>query len=61
MQREPLMTAQEVADLVRVHIQTFHRWRRAGLGPRETSIAGKPRYRERDIEAWLDERALAAE
>lgn len=60
--RDQLYTAQEVASLVRVHIQTFYRWRRLGLGPRETCLGDAAvRYRESDVERWLSARREAAE
>jgi predicted DNA-binding transcriptional regulator AlpA len=50
-----LLTAQEVADRARVHVVTFYRWCRAGMGPRVTRLGGATdRYDRRDVQAWLE-------
>lgn len=56
---DELLTAQEVADLVRVHVKTFRRWCSEGTGPRVTSLGGVDRYATSDVQAWIRERKTA--
>ena len=44
----PLLTAQEVAELARVHIATVHRWAKRGTIP-VVRIDGTIRFRRDDI------------
>lgn len=48
-----LLTAQEVADIARVHYRTFRRWCKDGDGPRATTLGGVERFARADVEAWL--------
>jgi predicted DNA-binding transcriptional regulator AlpA len=56
-----LLTAQEVASIVRVHYETFQRWCRAGLGPRPTRIRHVVRYAASDVHAWIRARQETSE
>ena len=52
-----LLTAQEVADKLSVHIETIRKWTREGrLKGRKlgSGIRCTVRYRESDIEEWID-------
>lgn len=60
-QWDALLTAQEVAARVRVHIDTFQRWCRRGEGPRETRLGEVRRYAESDVRAWLASRQVGPE
>ncbi len=52
MNRSPLLTEQEVADLFRVTTRTVRRWARAGqLAP--VRIGGTTRYRPDELDAFL--------
>jgi excisionase family DNA binding protein len=51
---ERLMTEQEVADYLVVHIATVRRMRRAGTGPPVVWVGRYPRYRRSEVDAWLD-------
>lgn len=53
---DQLLTAQEVADLVRVHVVTFRHWCRRGQGPRETRLGSVARYAESDVRRWVQSR-----
>lgn len=55
-----LLTAQEVAKLVRVHVVTFQRWCRAGEGPPVTMLGRRPRYRADDVQHWVESRRHCA-
>ena len=51
---EHLMSEQELADYLQVHLATVRRWRRAGTGPPVRWAGAKPRYRRAEVDAWLD-------
>jgi excisionase family DNA binding protein len=51
---ERLMSEQEVADYLHVHVATVRKWRRAGTGPPVRWAGTKPRYRRAEVDAWLD-------
>jgi excisionase family DNA binding protein len=52
-----LLTAREVADLLGVSAETVLRWTRRGELPAIRLPGGAIRYREHDLERWLEERA----
>ena len=52
-QWDALLTAQEVATLVRVHVVTFRGWCLSGQGPRETRLGAIKRYAESDVRRWI--------
>ncbi len=57
MNTQRLLTAQEVADQVRVHVVTFYRWCREGKGPKVTRLSPKvERYAISDVVDWLETR-----
>jgi excisionase family DNA binding protein len=55
-QRERLMSEQELADYLGMHVGTVRKWRRAGTGPPVHWAGSKPRYKLAEVEAWLDRR-----
>ena len=52
-----LLTAREVADLIGVSAETVLRWTRRGELPAIRLPGGAVRYREDELDAWLEERA----
>lgn len=52
-----LITAPEAAEYFRLPIGTLYSWRHFGTGPRAIKVGKHLRYRESDIEAWLEEQA----
>jgi excisionase family DNA binding protein len=58
---EELLTPQEVADALRVHVRTFYQWCRHGMGPTPTRLGERDRYARRDVEAWLLNRRASEE
>lgn len=48
-----LLTAQEVADLLRVHVATIQRWARDGAIPVVPLPGGRMRFRRADIDALI--------
>jgi excisionase family DNA binding protein len=55
--RVALLTARTVADRLGVTPRTVLRWTRRGELPAIRLPGGALRYDERDLDAWLDERA----
>jgi excisionase family DNA binding protein len=56
---DPLLAARQVADQLGVSAETVLRWTRRGELPAIRLPGGAIRYRETDLEAWLEERATA--
>ncbi len=53
-----LYNRQEAADLLGVSTQTLRDWEKDGEGPTAIRIGKRSiRYREEDIESWLEEKA----
>jgi excisionase family DNA binding protein len=56
---EPLLSARELADLLGFSSSTIQDWSEAGTLP-GFRIGGRLRFRLSEVEAWLEERRLAA-
>jgi len=55
----PLLTARQVADLLGFKSpETILRWHRKGNLPSIPMPSGAIRFRESDLDAWLEERAM---
>ena len=54
---EPLLNARAVAELLDLSVETVFRWVKAGKLPAIRLPGGAIRFRESEIDAWLDERA----
>jgi excisionase family DNA binding protein len=52
----PLLTARTVADLLGVSTETVLRWSRCGSLPSLCLPGGAIRFRQDDLDAWLEER-----
>ena len=52
-----LLTARQVAELVGMSTETVLRWTRKGTLPAIRLPGGALRYREADLEQWLEGRA----
>jgi len=53
---EKLLTREELAEQLGVSARTIDRWRDQGLAPPELMIQRVIRFRQSDIEAWLDDK-----
>ncbi|MBN0039477.1 helix-turn-helix domain-containing protein [Cellulosimicrobium cellulans] len=51
------MTPAEVAGQLGVPVKTIYVWRTRGKGPRGIRVGKHLRYRQSDIDAWLDSQA----
>lgn len=52
-----LLSPQRLANYLGVPLATVYRWRCEGTGPRGIKVGKHVRYRQRDVEAWLDTRS----
>lgn len=51
----PLWTVRDVADYLRIPVQTLYSWRCTGYGPKARRIGKHLRYRPDEVAAWLDQ------
>ncbi|MGH9034275.1 MAG: helix-turn-helix transcriptional regulator [Acidimicrobiia bacterium] len=54
MQNDRLLTLEQVAGYLQVPVKTLYDWRHRGLGPRGLRVGRYVRYRQADVDAWLD-------
>ena len=52
---ERLLTSEEVADWLRIKERTLRLWRDSGKGPRAQRVGAMIRYRQSDVQRWLDD------
>jgi excisionase family DNA binding protein len=52
--REELLTPPEVATWLQVPLSTLRIWRHRGEGPPALKVGRVLRYRQQDIETWLE-------
>lgn len=55
VERRPLMSANQVAELLGTSPKTVRRWARTGRIPRAIEIGGVCRWRPEQIAAWIEE------
>ena len=51
---DKLLTVKQTAERLQVNHNTLQVWRNNGKGPAYIKIGGLVRYRESDVEAWLN-------
>lgn len=51
---ERLLTQEEVAEKLQVKIRTLQTWRATGRGPVTVRIGQQVRYRQQDVEDWIN-------
>lgn len=54
---EALMTPEEVSDVLGVPTATLAAWRWRGTGPVAIRVGRHVRYRQADVERWIDSQA----
>lgn len=54
--RDALLTAEEVAEYLRVPVATLYAWRHKHVGPPALRVGRHLRYRIADIHTWLGQR-----
>lgn len=58
---EKLLLPQEVAEMLRVEVETLEGWRSKGSGPRYLKFGKREiRYRPSEVLRWLDERVCSS-
>jgi excisionase family DNA binding protein len=55
MQKDGLLTVQDVSKRLQVPVETLRRWRREQVGPHSFKIGGQVRYRPESVERYLRE------
>ena len=55
---QQLLSPGEASKALAVSSRTLNRWRLNGNGPRYYVIEGIVRYSRKDIDSWLDEKAV---
>jgi len=56
---DALLTLDQVARLLQVPLGTLRFWRHKGTGPRSIKVGGHVRYRQVDVQAYIDSLAGA--
>jgi excisionase family DNA binding protein len=51
------MTPKQLADFLQVPLGTIYQWRHKGQGPRGSKVGRHVRYRQTDVDEWLDRRS----
>lgn len=49
-----LLTIEELSQYLQVPVKTLYDWRHRGLGPRGLRVGRYVRYRQTDVDAWLE-------
>lgn len=49
-----LLSPTELAEYLKMPVKTIYNWRSAGEGPRGIRVGRHVRYRQTDVDAWLD-------
>lgn len=58
---ERLLLPQEVAEMLRLEVETLEGWRSKGNGPRYVKLGKREvRYRPSEVLHWLDERVCSS-
>jgi len=55
---DQLLTPQQIAEKLCVKLSTIYNWSHIGFIP-HTKLGGLLRFRERDIELWLEKRTIS--
>jgi excisionase family DNA binding protein len=51
------LTVEELAEELRLPVQTIYAWRYKGAGPRSLKVGRHVRYRRSDVDQWLEDQA----
>ena len=60
-EKDRLLSTDELAEILGLSPATLRTWRWSGVGPkyfRLNGIAGPVRFRQEDVESWLNEQAI---
>lgn len=56
---ERLLTTKQLAEYLKMSVQTIYNWPTYGYGPRRIKIGKHTRFMFRDVTAWLEEQSSA--
>lgn len=56
---DPLLDVEEVARALNVPVRTVYSWRSSGHGPTGFRVGRHLRFRQRDVEAWIEQQRQA--
>ncbi len=56
--RDQLLTVEELADYLGVPVATLYQWRYQRQGPSGFRVGRHLRYRQADVEAWIEDRIV---
>ena len=54
MESPALLTLEEAASDLRVASGTLYNWRHTGTGPKSIKVGSRVRYRQTDLDLWID-------
>jgi excisionase family DNA binding protein len=57
---QPLLTQRQAAALLCLSERTLERFRTSGAGPRFVRCGKSIRYRQSDVEAWIERRSVGS-
>jgi excisionase family DNA binding protein len=52
-----LLSPEDLADYLQVPVKTIYNWRSARKGPRAVKVGRHVRFRQADVDAWLEHNA----
>lgn len=52
-----MLSPADLAALLNVPVRSVYRWRSESTGPRGIKVGKHVRYRQADVDAWLDQQA----
>lgn len=55
LERDGLISPQELAEFLAVPVKTLRQWRYLGVGPEAYRVPGHLRYRPAEVRRWLGE------
>jgi predicted DNA-binding transcriptional regulator AlpA len=55
---DEILTAKEVATMLKCSPTTLYRWRKQGIGPKYFNLRGDVRYKMSEIDAYINENTV---
>jgi excisionase family DNA binding protein len=56
---QPLLSVEDVAAYLGVPVATVYAWNSKDIGPKRHRVGRHVRYRQADVDAWLDKQAVS--
>ncbi len=51
---EPMYTPEQLAEILQIPVSRLYKWRGRNEGPKFIKVGHSLRYKESDVQAWLD-------